>query len=137
MSENNVHRLDQFARRLEGDGQPPDNGVMEARIAKLEDFAMDTRERLARVETKIDTVAHDVGQFKWWIAGSAVAIILSMIAAVIGTGIGIQQMTVATFQGAAQVAKDAAPAAQPAPQPIIINIPPAVASPAAPASGAK
>ncbi len=30
---------------------------MEARIAKLEEFAGDARERLARIETKLDTFA--------------------------------------------------------------------------------
>lgn len=34
-----------------------DNGGMEARVAKLEGFAQDTRDRLARIETRMDTFA--------------------------------------------------------------------------------
>ena len=30
---------------------------MEARVAKLEEFAQDTRDRLARIETRMDTFA--------------------------------------------------------------------------------
>lgn len=100
-------------------GGPPHNGEMDSRVTKLEDFAKSTGERMARVETKLDHIDKEVGQFKWWVLAQIVASLL----AVMGTGIAIQQMTVATFQGAAQVAKDAAPAAATAPQPIIINAP--------------
>lgn len=100
---------------------PPDDGWdndhMEARVAELEDFAQDTRERMARVETKLDHIEKEVSQTKWWLIGSTLTIILTVIATVIGTGIGIQQMTVTTFQAAGQQA----PAPQPAP--IIINVP--------------
>jgi len=99
-----------------GSGEPPYDAEMDARVAKLEDFAGETRERLARVEvkldhmeSKLDHIATDVGQFKWWALGSVVAVVL----AVIGTGFAIQQMTVQTFQAAGQ---------QPQ-QPIIINVP--------------
>ena len=121
--------------QLQPGGQPPDNGDMETRVAKLEDFAVDTRDRLGRVEdrltrveVKLDHIDKEVSNFKWWLLGA----ILTIIVTVLGTSIGIQQMTVATFQGAAQVAKDSAPAAQSAPPPTIIinNIPPAVAAPA-------
>lgn len=99
---------------IDGGGQPPYDGVMEARVTKLEDFAQDTRERMVRVETKLDHIDKEVSNFKWWAAGSVVAIWL----AVIGTNYGIQQMTVATFQAASQ---QSAPSPQP---PIIINVPP-------------
>lgn len=104
--------------RLPAGGEPPDNHGMETRVSKLEDFAIETRERLARVETKLDHINTEVSNFKWWVIAQIVAGLL----AVLGTGIAIQQMTVASFQGAAQVAKDAAPPA-PAQQPIIINVP--------------
>lgn len=103
------------------------NDGMEARVGKLEDFAHEARERLARVETKIDHIDKEVSNFKWWVVAQIVAGLL----AVLGTGIAIQQMTVASFQGAAQVAKDAAPVVAPSPQPIIINVP-AQAQPAKP-----
>ena len=52
---------------LQQQGEPPkqppvangggtsDNGPMEARVTKLEDFAQDTRERLTRIEARLDT----------------------------------------------------------------------------------
>lgn len=114
-------------------GEPPHNDGMEARIAKIEnrldrvddrldkmDGRLDQMDgRLTRVEVKLDHIDKEVGQFKWWVIAQIVAGML----AVLGTGIAIQQMTVASFQGAAQVAKDAAPAAPAPQQPIIINVP--------------
>lgn len=46
-----------ISRELKGRGGPPDNGDMEARVAKLEEFAQQTRDRLTRIETKIDSFA--------------------------------------------------------------------------------
>lgn len=108
---------------IAGFGGSDHNGGMEARIGKLEDFAHEARERLSRVETKIDHIGKEVSQFKWWLIGAILTIMLT----VLGTSIGIQQMTVATFQGGAQVAKDSVQAAQSQPQPIIINVPPQAA----------
>lgn len=99
---------------IDGGGQPPYDGVMEARVTKLEDFAQDTRTRMARVETKLDHIEKEVSNFKWWVVAQIVAALLT----VIGTGVAIQQMTVATFQAASQ---QSAPSPQP---PIIINVPP-------------
>lgn len=47
------------ADALAGDkiGGPPYDGGMEARVAKLEDFAQDTRERLVRIETRMESFA--------------------------------------------------------------------------------
>jgi hypothetical protein len=107
-------------RRTDGPREPPYDGDMTARVAKLEEFAGETCERLARVEVKLDHmeakldhIATDVSQFKWWALGSVVAIVL----AVMGTGFSIQQMTVQSFQAAGQQAQ------QQAPQPIIIQVP--------------
>ena len=33
-----------------------DNGNMEARVAKLEEFAKDTRDRLVRIESRLDNI---------------------------------------------------------------------------------
>ncbi|EPD35873.1 hypothetical protein HMPREF9702_05780 [Delftia acidovorans CCUG 15835] len=97
---------------------------MEHRLAQLEAFADDAKQRLVRVETKLDHIDKEVGQVKWWIVAQMVAGML----AVVGTGIAIQQMTVSTFQAAgAQAAQPAPPQMQ---QPIIINVPPASAPPA-------
>lgn len=99
---------------IDGGGQPPYDGDMEARVTKLEDFAQDTRARMVRVETKLDHIEKEVSNFKWWVVAQIVAALLT----VIGTGVAIQQMTVATFQAASQ---QSAPSPQP---PIIINVPP-------------
>lgn len=79
---------------------------------------------LARVETKVDHIDREVSNTKWWIAGSTLTIILAVIATVVATGIGIQQMTVTTFQAAGQQAQP------PAPPPIIINVPQQTPAPA-------
>lgn len=100
-------------------GDPPHNDGMETRFAALEDFAQDTRDRMARVETKLDHIEKEVSNFKWWVVAQIVAALLT----VVGTGIAIQQMTVATFQAAGQQA----PAQQQ--PPIIINVPGAPAAP--------
>jgi len=95
-------------RSLMAGPQPPDNGGMTPSVDQ----------RLTQVEIKLEHIAHDVGQFKWFLLGAA----LTMILAVIGTGIAIQQMTVATFQAAGAQANPPQPAAPP----IIINVPPAL-----------
>lgn len=95
--------------------EPPHNDDMDARLTKLEDFAVEARERLARVETKLDHVDKEVSQVKWWILAQIVA----AFATVLGTGIAIQQMTVATFQAAGAQAN---PPAQAASQPIVVNV---------------
>lgn len=79
-----------------GDGGNIDG--MDARVANLEAFAVDAKQRLTRVETKLDHIEREVSQFKWWILAQIVAGIL----AVLGTGIAIQQMTVTTFEAAAR-----------------------------------
>lgn len=48
---------------LHGGTQPPDNGGMDARVTKLEDFALATRDRLARIESTMATGA-DVGDLR-------------------------------------------------------------------------
>lgn len=48
---------DRFTSGLRKDGQPPDNGDMEARVAKLESLAEKTSERLVRIEAKQDDFA--------------------------------------------------------------------------------
>lgn len=100
------------------------NGEMPiARIIKLEDFAEDAKQRLTRVETKLDHIEKEVSNVKWWIVGAVLTIVLTTIGTVIGTGVGIQQMTVSTFQAAgAQAQQQQLPSQQPI-QPIVIQIP--------------
>lgn len=76
--------------------------------------------RMTSVEAKLGHVDSEVSNLKWWLLGSVVTIILTTVGTVIGTGIGIQQMTVATFQAAGQ---------QNAPQqPTVIVLPAAAAA---------
>lgn len=100
---------------------PGDNEPMEARIAKLEDFAQDTRERLVRIETRLDQTATK---------GDLAEGISSMVKWVVGTGVGlgVAGITVMTF-----VLNNAAPkvSATATPPAIIINVP-ASAPPATP-----
>lgn len=111
-------------KSMEGMGsnsdEPPHNGDMEARVAKLEDFAQDTRERLTRIETKLDSFATkaDLQEMS-----------SSMIKWVVGTavGLGVAAITVMTF-----VLNNAAPkvpTTPPAQAPIIINVPAATQAP--------
>ena len=46
-----------FPRPKDGDGGPPYDGGMEARVAKLEETMTDVRERLARIETRVEATA--------------------------------------------------------------------------------
>lgn len=113
-------RLRDIERKMANGGGPPHNDDMNtARIIKLEEFAEDAKQRLTRVETKLDHIEKEVSSFKWWLLGAIITILLT----VLGTGIGIQQMTVSTFQAAGAQSQ---PAQQP---PIIINVP--AAQPAA------
>lgn len=115
-------RLREIERKMASGGPPTDNDEMEARLTKLEEFANDAKERLTRVETKLDHIDKEVSNFKWWV----VAQIFAGLLTVVGTGIAIQQMTVSTFQAAGAQA-------QPTPQPpIIITVPQAVTPAALP-----
>jgi hypothetical protein len=122
-------RLQGIKRMLSGNGEPPDNGVMEARVSKLEDAAQDTRDRLVRVETKVDAVATkaEVNDLK--------AELVKWIVATAGA-LGVAGITVMTFVLNNAVPK--VPSTPPSQQPIIINVPaPAITSvPATPGTTA-
>ncbi|MDO5288518.1 MAG: hypothetical protein Q4F13_02645 [Pseudomonadota bacterium] len=49
-----IVKIDGSALDLHSGSEPPDNGDMEARVQKLEQFSQDTRERLIRIEAKQD-----------------------------------------------------------------------------------
>ncbi|MEZ2740894.1 hypothetical protein [Comamonas jiangduensis] len=100
---------------------------MDTRITKLENFAEDAKQRLARVETKLDHIDKEVSSFKWWLFGAVLTVVLTVIGTVVGTGVGIQQMTVSTFQAAGAQAQTANHTPQPAP--IVIQIPTLPAAP--------
>lgn len=100
---------------VDNGGGPTDDDPMEARVAKLEELVTDTRERLVKIEVRLDQTAtkSDLadglhGMVKW----------------IVGTGIalGAAGITVVTF-----VLNNATPKAPPAPAfqpaPIIIQVP--------------
>lgn len=120
-----IEALDRFDRgRRDNDGggkMPPVDH--EKRITTLEAVipTLATTTGLASVEAKLGHVDREVSNLKWWLMGSVVTILLTSVGTVIGTGIGIQQMTVATFQAAAQQPQQAQ-------QPTIIVVPQAQAA---------
>lgn len=103
---------------LDSGGEPPDDGRMEARIAHLETFAADAKERLVKIEARLDQTAtksdlHEASssQIKWMV-GTAV-------------GLGASAIVVMTF-----VLNNATPKAAPtAPIPVIIDAQPAAVAP--------
>lgn len=112
---------------FDGRGGGGDDGGMEHRLSEVEKaiVRLDSRSdlilsRLDSVNDRITDMAGRVSNFKWQILAAAVAIFL----AVIGMGVAIQQMTVATFQAAAQASSEAKGSltVQPA-QPTIVVVP--------------
>lgn len=108
-----------------GTSEPPYDPPMHERVVKLEEFAGETRERLARIETKLDAVAtkaelHDMkADLVKWIVATAV-------------GLGAAGITVMTFVLNNAIPKSPTTAIAPQ-QPIIINVPSAAAPQPAPA----
>lgn len=100
-------------------GSPPHDGNMEARIEKLESFAVDARESLAKIEARLDQTAtkSDIESLRAdvhkgftennrWVIGTAFAGMMAFV-------------TIMTF-----VLNNAVPKAQaPTHAPVIINIP--------------
>ncbi|WP_432377583.1 hypothetical protein [Duganella sp. P38] len=94
---------------------------MEDRFEKLEAFAADTRDRLARIESRLDQMAtkadlaEKVGELKTEIQRSVNEMIRWMVGTAIG--LGVAAITVITF-----VLNNATPKAPPPPPtPITIN----------------
>lgn len=52
-----VNGPDHWKGAFESMGEPPYDDGMEARVSKLEAFAQDARDRLARIETRLESVA--------------------------------------------------------------------------------
>jgi hypothetical protein len=131
--------MDEIDQRLVAQNDPPkppappnappggdggNMGGMDARVANLEIFAADAKERLTRVETKLDHIEKEISSAKWFVLGGVLTIIVTVITTIVATGIGVQQMTVTTFEAAGKA--NASSSAQP----IIINVPPAAPTPA-------
>ena len=56
MADNVFEAADRFSRRLRSSNEPPDNGDMEARVAKLETLAEKTSERIAAIEKDVAVI---------------------------------------------------------------------------------
>ena len=86
----------------------------ETRVEKLEEFVVETRERLTRIETRLDQTATKAD-----LAELSSTMIKWMIG--MASGMGIAGITVMTF-----VLNNAVPKAapQPPPAPVIIQLPP-------------
>lgn len=110
-----VAYLSDWKAKIDQGGGGGDNGDMEltARVAHLETDMKDVRERLTRMEAKIDTFAtkadlHEMSSnMIKWMVGTAV-------------GLGAAAITVMTFVLNNATPKQATPSPQP---PIIINVP--------------
>jgi hypothetical protein len=89
---------------------------IESRLGKLEDFAVETRERLTRIETRLDQTATKA---------DLAEVSATMIKWMVGMAFGMSAaaITVMTFVLNNAVPKSVA-APPPAPQPIIIQLPP-------------
>jgi hypothetical protein len=103
-------------RRFDGGGGGGYDDFMEARVAKLEEFVTDARERLTKIDTRLDGMDTRMAT-KADLHENA----NSMIKWVVGTAalLGVAAITVMTFVLNNAVPK--APASQPAP--IIIQVP--------------
>lgn len=83
-------------KRLPKGPTPPDNDDMEARVAKLEDSAQDTRDRLARIETRLDTFAtredlHDeLHKQTWRFIGAVTTLGIAVIGSMVWIAKNIQ-----------------------------------------------
>jgi len=116
------HRANLFhiASSFGDSGDPPDNGSMEARVVALEEFAKDARDRLVRIEGKLDHAATKAdlsdaitGQIKWMVG----------TAAVLGAA-AISVMTFVLNNAIPRPPSSPAAIVQPPQQPpIIINVP--------------
>lgn len=120
-------------KRFDGGGGDGYDGDMEARVAKLEDFVVDARERLTKIETRLDQTAtkSDLTSETGGIRTEMHKGFSDMIKWVVGTAIvlGATGITVMTF--VLNNATPKAPAAQAAP--IIIQVPAQAPPPTSPA----
>lgn len=127
----NYDLLDRLSKVVDKGGEPPDDERMEARLTKLEDFAADAKERLVKLELRLEQTATktDIAEIRGDMHKASTDISRWMIATVISLFLG--------FGGLFFVMSNATkPAASPPPAqpPIIIYTQPAPpGTPAAPA----
>ena len=117
-------------------GEPPYDDGMDSRVAKIEEFVVEARERLMKIETRLDQTATkaDIGEIRVDMhKGFA-----DMTKWVVGTAIGMSAagIVVMTFVLNNAVPKGSTPPPV-QPQPIIIYAQPAPSAPASPALSVK
>ena len=100
-----------LVRALRGKGKRPKIRIMEDRIVKLEAFAAETRERLSRIETRLEQTATKAD------LQEAIASMIKWVAA-IAVMLGATAITVMTF-----VLNNAIPKTAGMPAPIVISVP--------------
>ena len=104
--------VEEVRRALGGgnmDGMEDRLRTLETTVARMEERF---EERFDRVLDRLSELRSDVKNLHWWFLGAVLTILVTVIA----LAFSVQQMTVATFQAAAQQ-----PSAAPAP--IVITIP--------------
>ena len=107
----------------------------EDRLLKLEEFAVSVRDRLARIETRLELMATkaDLAELRTELKTMMLELHATTIRWIIGmvAGLGVAGITVMTF-----VLNNAVPKQPPAapPAPIVIQVPTPAAIPAAPSS---
>lgn len=141
----NLHYISEEIKQLrdaqpklefDGGGGGGYDGPMDARVTKLEEFVVDARERLTKIETRLEQTATkaDIGDIRVdmhkgfvdmtkWVVGTAV-------------GMGAAGIVVMTFVLNNAVPKGSTPPPV-QPQPIIIYAQPAPSTPASPAPSVK
>lgn len=123
----------QDATPIDGGGGPPYDVAMEARLVRLEEFAVDAKERLTKIESRLEQtptkaeLADKTGELKVEIHKSSNELIRWIVGTAIG--LGAIAITVMTF-----VLNNATPKALPPPQtpPAIYYVQPAPTIQAAP-----
>jgi hypothetical protein len=84
---NRLHAQLEALRRTHSGGEPPYDGGMEARVSKLEEFAVEVRDRLARIETRMDSFVtkadlhQELHSMTWRIIGSTIGLGIALIGA--------------------------------------------------------
>jgi len=95
---------------------------IESRLGKLEDFAVETRERLTRIETRLEQTATkaDVAE----LAASMIKWIVGVAFGMSAAGITVMTFVLNNATPKASPPLVVAPTPAPTPQPIIIQLPP-------------
>lgn len=135
MAKVDLSLIERLERSIDNSGGPPHDGGMEARVAKLEEFVVDTRERLTKIETRLDQTAtkSDIGDIRVDMHKGFV----DMTKWVVGTAIGMGAAGIVVMTFVLNNAVPKAPTGSPLPtqpQPIVIYAQPgpSAAAPSAP-----